>query len=286
MTGFGKNSFTFEGKTITIEIRALNSKQLDLSVRLSASLREKESEIRSFLSRTLERGKIDVNINLEKIEQETLAINNELAKKYYHHLVALSNELGNPIQSDIFIQTLRMPDVINIITEEYSEEFWSQFMLGLDKTCQEVNQFRLEEGSHLEKDFTHRIQLINNMIDEIVPLEEERIPLIREKITDALENLALTDKYDKNRFEQEMIFYIEKLDITEEKVRLRKHCSYFIETMQQKESNGKKLGFILQEIGREVNTLGSKCNHFGIQQIVVRMKDEVEKIKEQLANIL
>lgn len=286
MTGFGKNSFTFEGKTVSIEIRTLNSKQIDLSVRLSASFREKESEIRSFVVKELERGKIDVNISLEKTEKQPISINTELAKSYYEHLTMLSQELNNPVTSDIFIQTLRMPEVISTAHEEYSEEFWKQFFCTLSQTCADVNRFRQQEGAHLEKDFEKRIALIDAMVEEVTPFEEERVPQLRKKMEEAIEKLSLTDKYDKNRFEQEMIFYIEKLDITEEKVRLRKHCSYFLETMSQNESNGKKLGFILQEIGREVNTLGSKCNHFNIQQIVVRMKDEVEKMKEQLANIL
>lgn len=286
MTGFGKNSFTFEGKTVSIEIRTLNSKQIDLSVRLSASFREKESEIRSFVVKELERGKIDVNISLEKTEKQPISINTELAKSYYEHLMKLSHELNNPVTSDIFIQTLRMPEVISTAHEEYSEEFWKQFFCALSQTCADVNHFRQQEGAHLEKDFEKRIALIDAMVEEVTPFEEERVPQLRKKMEEAIEKLSLTDKYDKNRFEQEMIFYIEKLDITEEKVRLRKHCSYFLETMSQNESNGKKLGFILQEIGREVNTLGSKCNHFNIQQIVVRMKDEVEKMKEQLANIL
>lgn len=286
MTGFGKNCFTIEGKTVSVEIRTLNSKQVDLSVRIPASFREKESEIRTYIVRELERGKIDVNINLEKTEKQPISINTELAKTYYEHLTKLSQELNNPISSDIFIQTLKMPEVISTVIEEYSEEFWKQFFYTLSQTCTDVNNFRKEEGNHLAKDFIKRITLIDKMIDEITPFEEERIVLIRKKIEESLEKLSLTEQYDKNRFEQEMFFYIEKLDITEEKVRLRKHCNYFVETMQQNESNGKKLGFILQEIGREVNTLGSKCNHFNIQQIVVRMKDEVEKMKEQLANIL
>lgn len=284
MTGFGKTTFQTEGKSVNIEIRALNSKQLDLTVRLSPLFRELENEVRNCIATNLQRGKIEVSIYLEKAEKPQVAVDIELAKTYYEQLVNLSKELENPIESDIFCQVLRLPDVITSSKEELSELVKNDVMTALEETCQKVISFRKEEGSHLASDFAKRIKLIDSMVDEITPFEENRIVTIRNKFVSSLSELPV--QYDNNRLEQEIIFYLEKLDITEEKVRLRKHCSYFMDTMNEAQSQGKKLGFIVQEIGREVNTTGSKCNDFNIQQIVVRMKDEVEKLKEQLANVL
>ena len=284
MTGFGKTTFQTEGKSVNIEIRTLNSKQLDLTVRLSPLFRELENEVRNCIATNLQRGKIEVSIYLEKAEKPQVAVDIELAKTYYEQLVNLSKELENPIESDIFCQVLRLPDVITSSKEELSELVKNDVMTALEETCQKVISFRREEGSHLASDFAKRIKLIDSMVDEITPFEENRIVTIRNKFVSSLSELPV--QYDNNRLEQEIIFYLEKLDITEEKVRLRKHCSYFMDTMNEAQSQGKKLGFIVQEIGREVNTTGSKCNDFNIQQIVVRMKDEVEKLKEQLANVL
>lgn len=284
MTGFGKTTFQTEGKSVNIEIRTLNSKQLDLTVRLSPLFRELENEVRNCIATNLQRGKIEVSVYLEKAEKPQVAVDIELAKTYYEQLVNLSNELENPIESDIFCQVLRLPDVITSSKEELSETVKNDVMTALEETCQKVISFRKEEGSHLASDFAKRIKLIDSMVDEITPFEENRIVTIRNKFVASLSELPV--QYDNNRLEQEIIFYLEKLDITEEKVRLRKHCSYFMDTMNEAQSQGKKLGFIVQEIGREVNTTGSKCNDFNIQQIVVRMKDEVEKLKEQLANVL
>ena len=284
MTGFGKTTFQTEGKSVNIEIRTLNSKQLDLTVRLSPLFRELENEVRNCIATNLQRGKIEVSIYLEKAEKPQVAVDIELAKTYYEQLVNLSKELENPIESDIFCQVLRLPDVITSSKEELSELVKNDVMTALEETCQKVISFRKEEGCHLASDFAKRIKLIDSMVDEITPFEENRIVTIRNKFVSSLSELPV--QYDNNRLEQEIIFYLEKLDITEEKVRLRKHCSYFMDTMNEAQSQGKKLGFIVQEIGREVNTTGSKCNDFNIQQIVVRMKDEVEKLKEQLANVL
>ena len=284
MTGFGKTTFQTERKSVNIEIRTLNSKQLDLTVRLSPLFRELENEVRNCIATNLQRGKIEVSIYLEKAEKPQVAVDIELAKTYYEQLVNLSKELENPIESDIFCQVLRLPDVITSSKEELSELVKNDVMTALEETCQKVISFRKEEGSHLASDFAKRIKLIDSMVDEITPFEENRIVTIRNKFVSSLSELPV--QYDNNRLEQEIIFYLEKLDITEEKVRLRKHCSYFMDTMNEAQSQGKKLGFIVQEIGREVNTTGSKCNDFNIQQIVVRMKDEVEKLKEQLANVL
>jgi len=283
MTGFGNATVNCEGKTIVIEIRALNSKQLDLNTRIAPLLREKENEMRVLVAKELERGKIDLIIYIEKTETPAVAIDENLAKAYFERLTEVSKSVNNPKDTDIFAQMLRIPDVISTPKEEISENLWNAIFEGLQMACGAVNRFREEEGASLAKDFTYRIQLISNMINKITPFEENRVMELKKRLIDNLENLPI--KYDPNRLEQELIFYIEKLDITEEKVRLRKHCDYFIDTM--KESNaGKKLGFIIQEMGREINTIGSKANDFNIQQIVILMKDEAEKMKEQLANIL
>jgi uncharacterized protein (TIGR00255 family) len=286
MTGFGRTTIEVTGKSITIEIRTLNSKQLDLNTRIAPLFRNNENEIRALISRELERGKIDFNLSIDKNAAATVSINPELAKSYYDTLNVLSKELGNPVESDIFLQVLRMPDVISTPQEELSEELWAQVLGAIQQTCNQVNDFRITEGAVLAKDFEKRIRLIRDMIDEVTPFEENRIATLRAKFDKGIADLSPKVQFDPNRMEQEIFFYIEKLDITEEKVRLRKHCDYFLETMAEPQANGKKLGFIVQECGREINTLGSKSNDFNIQQIVVRMKDELEKLKEQLANIL
>ena len=286
MTGFGKSILVKEGKSITVEIRTLNSKQLDLNTRICSLFRDKENEIRSLVAKELQRGKIDLAIYLEKTDQASASINTELASSYYKILAQLSTELNNPVTPDIFIQALKMPDVIISKKEEISEELWTSLVQAIAEACAKVNEFRDSEGGELAKDMEKRVRLIDQMIDEVTPFEEARIVHLRNKFITTLPNLLLDNGYDRNRLEEELIYYIEKIDVTEEKVRLRKHCAYFLETMKEEEANGKKLGFIIQEFGREINTLGSKANDFNIQQIVVKMKDELEKIKEQLANIL
>jgi len=283
MTGFGKATVNCEGKTIVIEIRSLNSKQFDLNTRISSLLRERENELRSFVTKELERGKIEMNIYIEKMDNPTVAIDENLAKVYFEQLTELSKYVKNSVKTDIFAQILHIPDIISTSKEEISENLWYNVFEGVKKACDEVNSFRTEEGTVLSADFSYRIQSISKMIDNIFPFENNRIVELKKKMLENLEHLPV--KYDPNRLEQELIFYIEKLDITEEKVRLHKHCNYFMETMNESNA-GKKLGFIIQEMGREINTIGSKANNFNIQQIVVLMKDEAEKIKEQLANIL
>lgn len=288
MTGFGKTSTVISGKMIVIEIRALNSKQLDISTRIISTCREKELEIRSWVAQTLERGKIEVSIYQDKINgaDQAIEINFDLAKEYYQQLKNLSQFLNNEVQSDLFLQVLRMPDVITTQKEDLDEECWLLLKDKIMETCDLVNQFRVEEGSILQKDLTQRVHMIIEFLDSIDPFENERMLEIRNKLNESLQAAELSRIVDSNRFEQEMIYYLEKWDITEEKVRLEKHCNYFLDTMNATESQGKKLGFITQEMGREINTIGAKCNHFEIQQLVVQMKEEVEKIKEQLANIL
>lgn len=286
MTGFGRTAIEVTGKSITVEIRTLNSKQLDLNTRIAPLFRNNENEIRAMISHELERGKIDFYLTLDRNSAPNVSINSGLAKSYFETLSALSKDLNNPVESDIFMQVLRMPDVISTPQEELSDEDWTTVKNAIQETCNKVNDFRLTEGAALAKDFEKRICMIRDMIDEVTPFEENRIATLRAKFEKGMADLAGKVQFDSNRMEQEIFFYLEKLDITEEKVRLRKHCNYFLETMDAPESNGKKLAFIVQECGREINTLGSKSNDFNIQQIVVRMKDELEKLKEQLANIL
>ena len=287
MTGFGRAVVETCGKCVTVEIRTLNSKQLDLNTRIPLLFKNYENDIRSILSKELERAKADFTITVEnRFVGSSVTINKELAKSYYQTVKELSNELGNPIESDIFLHVMRMPDVVSTPQEEVSDELWEAVRVAILDACRQLNEFRISEGKVLEQDFVKRITLIRDMIDEVTPFEENRIVKIREKFENSLKELAPKVQYDPNRLEQEIFYYLEKLDITEEKVRLRKHCNYFIETLNENQSNGKKLGFIVQECGREINTLGSKSNDFDIQQIVVRMKDELEKLKEQLANVL
>ncbi|MDD6581417.1 MAG: YicC family protein [Bacteroidales bacterium] len=286
MTGFGKVAIHADAKNIVVEIRTLNSKQFDLSTRIASLFRDKENEIRALVAQKLQRGKIDFSLYVEKNENPAITINQELAKSYFNELTSLSKSLGNPVDSDIFLQVLRMPDVVSSPQEELPEELWIQVYQAISDCCDKVDGFRIQEGEVLAKDFVKRVKLIDSLIDEITPFEKNRVEILRNKFISTFKDMQMKDKYDANRLEQEMIFYVEKLDITEEKVRLRKHCNYFLETMAETESQGKKLGFIVQEMGREVNTTGSKASDFNIQQIVVRMKDEVEKLKEQLANIL
>lgn len=287
MTGFGRAVVETCGKCVTVEIRTLNSKQLDLNTRIPLLFKNYENDIRSILSKELERAKADFTIMVEnRSVSSSVTINKELAKSYYQTVKELSNELENPIESDIFLHVMRMPDVVSTPQEEVNDELWEAVRAAILDACRQLNEFRISEGKVLEQDFVKRITLIRNMIDEVTPFEENRIVKIREKFENSLKELAPKVQYDPNRLEQEIFYYLEKLDITEEKVRLRKHCNYFIETLNENQSNGKKLGFIVQECGREINTMGSKSNDFDIQQIVVRMKDELEKLKEQLANVL
>lgn len=285
MTGYGKSSVVTSSKSVVVEIKTLNSKQLDLNTRIAPLFKERENEIRSMVSRELERGKIDLTISCDNLSSSSnFAIDEQLAKSYFDALSRLSDYVGNKVNSDIFCQAIRMPEVIKSTQETLSDELWEKVGMAVMDTCRKVNAFREQEGAVLAVDLEKRIKLIYGWVDDIEPFEKERIVKQREKFDKMLADLSC--EYDANRLEQEIIFYLEKLDVTEEKVRLRKHCNYFIETLNDNVSNGKKLGFIAQECGREINTLGSKSNNFNMQQIVVCMKDELEKIKEQLANVL
>jgi len=287
MTGFGKAIAEYKEKKLCIEIRTLNSKQLDLNLRTNHLYKDKESEIRSVISKELERGKIDVAIYFENNEDTSNhKINKKLLLKYYKELKSISAEAKNESSSDMFALAMRMPDVLTSGEDELTEKEWKIFLTTLNNTLKQVNVFRLHEGEILGSDIKKRINIILQLLKKIEPFEKKRLDIIRKKIKNNLEELIGNDKADKNRFEEELIYYLEKIDITEEKTRLKKHCDYFIDTMKQAEANGRKLGFITQEIGREINTIGSKANDADMQQFVVQMKDELEKVKEQLLNIL
>jgi uncharacterized protein (TIGR00255 family) len=287
MTGFGKHTVEVKNNVITIEIRTLNSKQLDLNLRSPISYKENELAVRNLVSNLLERGKIDVNINIEhKTTESAPVINSDLAQHYFNELNLLSQKLGIKSTTDYLSLILKMPDVLATQQEEINPEDWNLIVDGLTKACKSVDEFRVLEGKLIENEFITRIETIVGLLSKVSPFENERSAKIKERIETNLKNVMLDNQADKNRLEQEMIYYIEKLDISEEKMRLQKHCDYFIETLKDKDAQGKKLAFVAQEIGREINTLGAKANDVNIQKIVVLMKDELEKIKEQLFNIL
>lgn len=287
MTGFGKVTAELPTKKVTVEIKALNSKQLDLSTRIPSIYKEKEMQIRSRLLQTLKRGKVDFAIYIEYIGKEASSqINQEAVMSYFAQLKELSDKLGisAPSSWDELQLVLRMPDVIKTDPVEVDEDEWNVVKQAIDEAIQHLCDFRIQEGAMLQKLFTQKVSNIAALLNDVEPYEKERIEKIKGRILDNLEKLAVD--YDKNRFEQEMIYYIEKLDVNEEKNRLDNHLKYFLETMETGHGQGKKLGFIAQEMGREINTLGSKSNHADMQKIVVRMKDELEQIKEQVLNVL
>lgn len=286
MTGFGKVTAEFPSKKVTVEIKALNSKQLDLSTRIPSIYKEKEMSIRSLLLQSLERGKVEFNIYIEYIGKDTpTQINLTAVENYYNQIKNIADKLNIALPSDWFQTLLRMPDVIKTEAQEVNEEEWNTVQNTIKEAIQHLCDFRIQEGAMLQKLFEQKIANIKRLLSEIEIYEKERIEKIKARITDNLEKIAGQD-YDKNRFEQEMIYYIEKLDVNEEKNRLDNHLKYFISTMESGQGQGKKLGFIAQEIGREINTLGSKSNHAEMQKIVVQMKDELEQIKEQVLNVL
>ena len=286
MTGFGKVTAELPSKKVTIEIKALNSKQLDLSTRVPSLYKEKEMEIRSLLLQTLERGKVDFSIYLEYIGKDSPSqINVAAIENYYRQIKSVAEKLDIAVPTDWFQTLLRMPDAIKTETEEPDESEWTVVWDAVNKAIRALQDFRIQEGAMLQKLFTQKVNNIAALLTEVEKYEGERIDKIKTRILDNLQKVADQD-YDKNRFEQEMIYYIEKLDINEEKNRLDNHLKYFLTTMENGHGQGKKLGFIAQEMGREINTLGSKSNHAEMQNIVVQMKDELEQIKEQVLNVL
>lgn len=288
MTGFGKVTAELPSRKVTVEIKALNSKQLDLSTRIPAIYREKEMAVRSLLMQALERGKVEFSIYIELIGKDSSAqINQEAVAGYYAQLKEISEKIGieKPNSWAEMQQVLRFPDVIRTEVVEADEAEWSVVENAVNQAIKQLQEFRIQEGAMLQKLFGQKIENIAQLLKDVEPYENERINKIKARICDNLEKVAAQD-YDKNRFEQEMIYYIEKLDVSEEKSRLDNHLKYFLETMNSGHGQGKKLGFIAQEMGREINTLGSKSNHAEMQKIVVRMKDELEQIKEQVLNVL
>ena len=288
MTGYGKATAELSDKKINVEIKSLNSKAMDLSTRIAPLYREKEIEIRNEIAKALERGKVDFSLWIDKKDACELItpINQDVVVAYYERIRTISETTGIPAPEDWFSTLLRMPDVMtkNDI-QELSEEEWKAVHATVLQAIKNLVEFRIQEGAALEKKFREKISNIAKMLTSVDPYDKERVEKIKERITDALEKTISVD-YDKNRLEQELIYYIEKLDINEEKQRLSNHLKYFINTMEDGSGQGKKLGFIAQEMGREINTLGSKSNHAEMQKIVVQMKDELEQIKEQVLNVM
>lgn len=288
MTGYGKAVVTYKEKKISVEIKSLNSKNFDLSTRIAPLYREKEMEVRQTLANLLERGKVDFSLWIEKdAALDATPINAQLVKNYYQQIKNIATEIGIPEPNDWFSTLLHLPDVTTKTEIEILEEDeWNVTKQAIDKAVECLIDFRKQEGAALERKFHEKINNIEDLLKSIEPYEESRVPKIKEKIIEGLEQVAKVD-YDRNRLEQELIYYIEKLDINEEKQRLANHLNYFRETMQEKRHGvGKKLGFIAQEMGREINTTGSKSNQAEMQNIVVKMKYELEQIKEQVLNVL
>ncbi|MFH4966662.1 YicC/YloC family endoribonuclease [Gaetbulibacter sp. M240] len=281
MTGYGKSVLQLPTKKITIELKSLNSKNLDLNARMPSIYREKELAIRKLLADTLVRGKIDFSIYVEATADDTSTqINTPVVKQYMNQLKAVVP--GNDLE--LLKMAVRFPDALNTVREEIDENEWETIEKEIHAAVADLNAHRLDEGKVLEADFKARVENIRNLLEEVAAMDSDRVKAVRERLLKGVEELK--EKYDENRFEQELVYYIEKFDITEEKVRLLNHLDYFNESMSSQESNGKKLGFISQEMGREINTIGSKSNFAPMQQLVVQMKDELEKIKEQMLNVL
>jgi len=284
MTGFGKSVVELPNKKITIELKSLNSKNLDLNARMPSQYREKELQLRSEISKSLSRGKIDFSLYAEMTGEETSAfINSAVVKKYMAQLKEIP-ETGKKDDVELLKMAIKLPDALKTEREEIDENEFKAIEKGLEEALREINTFRTDEGRVLENDFKLRIQNLENLLEEVIKVDPERIASVKDRLQKGISELK--ENVDENRFEQELVYYIEKYDITEEKIRLENHLNYFTETLNSSDSNGKKLGFIGQEIGREINTIGSKSNFAPMQKMVVQMKDELEKIKEQLLNVL
>lgn len=281
MTGFGKASLQLPNKKVTVEIKSLNSKGLDLNVRMPSAFREMELTLRNRVAQALERGKVDFSMFVEVTGEETSSkVNAPIVKAYINQL----REVVNGDETELLKMAVRMPDALKTEREEIDEEDWNQIQEIIGQALENIQSFRVSEGVALEKEFMTRINNIMSLMKETVAYDSERIENVKKRLQTAIDELKVN--VDENRFEQELIYYLEKMDITEEKVRLENHLNYFVETLSGNEANGRKLGFITQEMGREINTMGSKANHAQMQKLVVQMKDELEKIKEQVLNIL
>jgi uncharacterized protein (TIGR00255 family) len=286
MTGYGSSCAETPEKKVTVELRSLNSKQSDINTRMPWQYKEKEIEIRARISQGLVRGKADLVIFVDSNDDENLPkLNKTAIKSYYNQLIDVAGELYIENRKELLSIIMKLPETLKSEKQTLSDKEWDQLKSLLDNALLELDRYRLEEGRSIEKDLRERIRNIETSLDDIGRFEEGRISRIKDRISSSLRQLE-NENTDENRFEQEILYYLEKLDLNEEKVRLKKHCDYFIETIENEEINGKKLGFISQEIGREINTLGSKANDASIQRIVVMMKDELEKIKEQVLNVL
>lgn len=287
MTGYGKAECELSQKKITIEIKSLNSKQLDVNTRFPGVYREKDLEIRKEISDKLIRGKIDFSLYAESMGVESnAAINSAIVKSYYRQLSEISGELGLTMNESALQIIMGLPEVVKTEREELDEDEWKMILATIQEALLTLDNFRIREGISLQTDIILNTNMITSLLAQVGQYEQERSDRVKGRIVDGLKELSGTDSIDNNRLEQEMIFYLEKLDLNEEKVRLGNHCVYFLETLELDEPVGKKLGFIAQEIGREINTLGSKANHMEIQKLVIQMKDALEKIKEQLLNAL
>lgn len=288
MTGFGKATVDYGTKKVIVEVKSLNSKQLDINLRTPSLYKEKDIEIRNMIKNVLERGKVDMYIYFDNAEDEKdVAVNQSVVKQYYKQMLEVSSSLGIEIDKGELLQTvMRFPDTMQVKMDELDEEAWNALKSAIEKALADVDQFRIQEGKVLIADILKRVDLIKSLSAEVPQFEKQRVVTIKQRLQDKMKEWCEIKNIDENRLEQEIIYYLEKLDITEEKVRLANHCKYFIETVEQEEAPGRKLGFIAQEIGREINTMGSKANDHDIQKLVVRMKDELEKIKEQSLNVL
>jgi len=283
MTGFGKSVVQLPGKKITIEIKSLNSKNLDLNARIPSAYREKELMLRNMVAKALERGKIDVGLYLESTGENTNTVINETVINGYVKQLQAVTPGGMPDVEAVTV-AMRLPDALKTEREEIDENEYQAIVTNLEDALKEINQYRLDEGNSLKTEFELRVSNLERLLEEVITLDVDRLNDVKIRLEKAVADLKVT--LDENRFEQELIYYLEKYDITEEKVRLKNHLSYFTESLNSPDSNGKKLGFIGQEIGREINTIGSKSNYAPMQQLVVQMKDELEKIKEQVLNVL
>ncbi len=287
MTGYGKAHCQLSNKDVSIEVRSLNGKNLDINLKIPPAYKDKDQIIRSLLAGELQRGKIELLLSIDNFGPDVpYVLNKALFEKYFTEVSNLSNDLGAPVSTELIPAILRLPEVIQQENRTADEKEWTTVLDAIKSAIGQTNEYRTSEGAHLLEDFENRIQNISELLKNIEPLEAKRIDAVKQKLSKALEALKEDTNYDPNRFEQELIYYLEKMDITEEKVRLQKHLDYFSDTLEAQDSSGKKLAFISQEMGREINTIGSKANDADIQKIVVEMKDELEKIKEQLMNIL
>lgn len=287
MTGFGKAEFEVNNKKITIELKALNSKQVDINARIPSIYREKEIEIRKELAEKLVRGKIDLTIYVENHGSESNSrINEAILTSYFEHLKKINESLGLNTDQGTLLALLRLPDVVKTEYETLDEHEWGIILEHLRNAIGEIEEFRMAEGKALEADIIANTNKIRELLQQVSPFESQRMEIIKNRLTESLGKLNLAGGVDENRFEQELVFYLDKMDMNEEKVRLENHCFYFLETIAREENSGKKLSFIAQEMGREINTLGSKAYESNIQRMVVQMKDYLERIKEQLLNVL